>query len=69
MKYSSLSDWTDMVSGIAITDDQFARLLAFIEKDYPADPMMQELRMIRTLSALQGGATIEQILAEYEQVA
>jgi hypothetical protein len=46
---------------------QMKRLLAAIAKIYPSDPMMQELRLIRTLHAIEGGfASSDEAIREFE---
>ena len=54
-----------LVKQTNLKDPELISLKLAIEADYPADPMMQELRLIRTFHAIADGRVgIEEVLRD-----
>lgn len=66
---SNLNSWLAQSTGLEISPAQMEELLAFVDSEYPCDPMMQELRMIRNLRALRRGMSAEELLNDYRKAA
>ena len=69
MSQSNLDSWLEQANGLEITSSQMMELLAFVESEYPSDPMMQELRMIRNIRAMRKGLSAEDLLNDYRKAA
>ena len=60
---SEFFDYESVAAEAALTQDQLDALRRRVEADYPDDPMMVELRLLRICHAIQSGAcTFDQAL-------
>ncbi len=62
----ALFDYQTLAERLAIPADQLAELARLVRDQYGRDEMMAELRMLRTLQAIEGGElTLGAVLAEF----
>ncbi len=69
MSQNNIDAWLAQADGIQITPAQMEELVSFVEQEYPSDPMMQELRMIRNFRVLRRGMSVEELLNDYRRAA
>ena len=58
-------DYKQKGSELGLGPDEIRQLEESVQRDYPGDAMMQEIRMMRTLRAIQDGlVTVSNVLEE-----
>jgi len=63
---SVLFEYQELASKLRVSQDRLRELEQCVRKQYGLDEMMFELRMVRTLKAIEAGAvTLEEAIAEF----
>jgi hypothetical protein len=63
---STLFEYRKLANGLGIADEELGELEACVRAQYGPDEMMVELRMLRTLQAIDEGAlTLADTVAEF----
>lgn len=63
---STLFDYRELAKRLGIAGDELGELEACVRAQYDPDEMMVELRMLRTLQAIEEGAlTLAEAVAEF----
>lgn len=57
-------DYESIALEAGISEDRLARIVAIMKRDFPHDPMMCELHVLRACMAVRDGQiTVDQVLA------
>jgi hypothetical protein len=64
---SALFDYQRLADGLGVPAERLAELVALVRRQYGSDEMLAELRVLRTLKAIEdGGVSLAEAMIEFQ---